>query len=421
MGDRRVSLPGFNEIARSLPKAPPTLHAGAMPQPIPFADRSPYRGSNSPSPHHSFTSGNGNYMLNRHQSSASYPQHPYSSPPEYKQVGASPGYGIPTSPVGSLNSKQVPIGSGNVQVAAQVFSDPIRQMGTPASLPNASFMHTPPPTAIPASSRYSPYHMPKGASVAMHVSTSSPPTKYNREVAESNAARGGPPANHYIHRSPPLTPQQHLHSQYTNGQTPVAGVVSPAHHHQQQQHPQQHVQQLPATVHTQHMQQQQQQQAQITHAAAHRSTHYHPPAPTSSSAVAYTPLPKQKQVARREPSVPDLMEEEEEDEALGYEDDIRNAAIEDGLGSSNGNGMMSTAKIRTIHKLAERRRRREMKNLFDSLRKNLPIDKTIRLSKWEVLKKAIEVISHQDAEIKLLRLHLDPARAMPPANPSGTQ
>ncbi|PIA19182.1 bHLH transcription factor-like protein, partial [Coemansia reversa NRRL 1564] len=51
-----------------------------------------------------------------------------------------------------------------------------------------------------------------------------------------------------------------------------------------------------------------------------------------------------------------------------------------------------SAKIRTIHKLAERRRRREMKNLFDTLRRCLPIDKTIRLSKWEVLKKAIEVI-----------------------------
>ncbi|KAI8323108.1 bHLH transcription factor-like protein, partial [Martensiomyces pterosporus] len=51
-----------------------------------------------------------------------------------------------------------------------------------------------------------------------------------------------------------------------------------------------------------------------------------------------------------------------------------------------------TAKIRTIHKLAERRRRKEMKELFDKLRRCLPIDKSIRLSKWEVLKKAIDVI-----------------------------
>ncbi|KAJ1936531.1 hypothetical protein EC988_008170, partial [Linderina pennispora] len=67
---------------------------------------------------------------------------------------------------------------------------------------------------------------------------------------------------------------------------------------------------------------------------------------------------------------------------------------------------MTTAKIRTIHKLAERRRRKEMKNLFDALRKTLPVDRSVRLSKWEVLKKAIEVIGAQDQEIRVLRAHV---------------
>ncbi|KAJ2296221.1 hypothetical protein IWW55_005177, partial [Coemansia sp. RSA 2706] len=111
-------------------------------------------------------------------------------------------------------------------------------------------------------------------------------------------------------------------------------------------------------------------------------------------------------------SVPELIgerdDEDEDDESLGYDDPHQGS---DKMMAADGS-MMSSAKIRTIHKLAERRRRREMKNLFDTLRKCLPIDKTIRLSKWEVLKKAIDTISNQGAEIHMLRQHIDSMKAL---------
>jgi hypothetical protein len=43
--------------------------------------------------------------------------------------------------------------------------------------------------------------------------------------------------------------------------------------------------------------------------------------------------------------------------------------------------------LRISHKLAERKRRKEMKELFDELRDSLPVDRSLKTSKWEILSK----------------------------------
>ncbi|KAJ7433847.1 hypothetical protein B0H11DRAFT_2120611 [Mycena galericulata] len=82
--------------------------------------------------------------------------------------------------------------------------------------------------------------------------------------------------------------------------------------------------------------------------------------------------------------------------------------------------------LRVSHKLAERKRRKEMKELFDELRDQLPADRGMKASKWEILSKAIDFVAqlkqgHQDMarEIEMLRHELETVRpgAYPPGPP----
>jgi hypothetical protein len=49
--------------------------------------------------------------------------------------------------------------------------------------------------------------------------------------------------------------------------------------------------------------------------------------------------------------------------------------------------------LRVSHKLAERKRRKEMKDLFDELRDQLPADRGMKASKWEILSKGEQLVA----------------------------
>lgn len=98
------------------------------------------------------------------------------------------------------------------------------------------------------------------------------------------------------------------------------------------------------------------------------------------------------------------------------------AAAQQALKESGSTPYSRSPELRVSHKLAERKRRKEMKELFDELRDQLPADRGMKASKWEILSKAIDFImnlkqSHQEMgrEIEMLRHELDSIRhGMPP-------
>ncbi|CAO3698258.1 unnamed protein product [Rhizopus stolonifer] len=55
--------------------------------------------------------------------------------------------------------------------------------------------------------------------------------------------------------------------------------------------------------------------------------------------------------------------------------------------------------LRTSHKMAERKRRQEMKELFDELRMILSAEKSLKTSRWEILSQSIDHIGNLRSRI----------------------
>ncbi|KAG8626539.1 hypothetical protein KVT40_005484 [Elsinoe batatas] len=98
---------------------------------------------------------------------------------------------------------------------------------------------------------------------------------------------------------------------------------------------------------------------------------------------------------------------------------LQNEAMLGDPGAVSPGGYSRTPELRVSHKLAERKRRSEMKDLFEELNKAVPTNGGAKASKWEILSKAIDYIRstrdqerHLHEEVQRLRRDVEFAREL---------
>lgn len=153
---------------------------------------------------------------------------------------------------------------------------------------------------------------------------------------------------------------------------------------------------------------------------AHPSQHSRPRPPSAS----YSNLPPAQAAWERAGPLPANAHDQSHPHA-GHPRPVPSANLLDpstayGPGGSKDSPYSRSPELRVSHKLAERKRRKEMAQLFDELRESLPVDRGLKSSKWEILSKGAlrlppspPLLSNLSYSSRSGRVHRHSQRAQP--------